>query len=126
MDLLANENFPPSRIKLLRNAGYKITSIIEEMPGAKDIDVLKRAHRENLIILTFDRDYGKLIYLHKSFIPAGIIYFRFDPSTPEEPAEIFLKIIKQSKILTTGKFTVIERGRIRQRTLHGINNTKNK
>jgi predicted nuclease of predicted toxin-antitoxin system len=118
MDFLANENFPVFSIKLLRKAGHKTASIIEETPGAKDLDILKRAQKENLVILTFDRDYGELIYRHKSFIPCGVVYFRFNPSAPEEPAIILLKILKKDKISILGKFTVIERVRIRQRPFH--------
>ena len=118
MDFLANENFPFLSIKLLRNTGHNVASVIEEAPGSKDIDILKRAHIENRVILTFDRDYGELIYRHRAFIPGGVVYFRFDPSTPKKPAEILSKIIKEGKISILGKFTVIERDRIRQRTLH--------
>jgi len=115
MDFLANENFPVVSIKLLRNAGHDVASVIEETPGNKDRGVLKRAHEENRIILTFDRDYGELIYRYKAFIPAGVIYFRFNPSTPEEPAEILLNILEKGKGPIVGRFTVVERGRIRQR-----------
>jgi predicted nuclease of predicted toxin-antitoxin system len=120
MDFLANENFPLFSIRLLRTAGYDIAGVIEDTPGAKDHDILKRAHEEARIVLTFDRDYGELVYRHKSFTPAGVVYFRFDPSTPQEPAEILLNIRKKGKVVISGKFTVIERGRIRQRTLHEI------
>jgi predicted nuclease of predicted toxin-antitoxin system len=88
MDFLANENLPLFSIRLLRNAKYNLASILEETPGAKDHDILKLAHEENRVVLTFDRDYGELVYRHKSYIPAGVLYFRFEPSTPEEPAEI--------------------------------------
>jgi len=120
MDFLANENFPLFSIKLLRDAGHNVASVIEETPGAKNLAVLKRACRENRIVLTFDRDYGELIYRHRSFIPGGVIYFRFDPSRPEEPARILSEILKEGKVSTLGKFTVIERDRIRQRTLYEI------
>lgn len=117
MNFLANENFPLVSIRLLRDAGHGVASVIEETPGAKDEAVLKRAHDESRIVLTFDRDYGELIYRHKSLAPAGIIYFRFDPATPEEPAKILLNALETGKISIAGKFTVIERERIRQRTL---------
>jgi len=120
MNFLANENFPLFSIRLLRNAGYTVASVIEDSPGARDYDVLKRASEKNSIILTFDRDYGELIYRCRSFFPGGVVYFRFDPSTPEEPAEILLNILGKKKISLPGKFTVIERDRIRQRTLAGI------
>jgi len=118
MDFVANENFPLFSVRLLRNAGHNVASIIEETPGATDSDILKRAQREKRIILTFDRDYGELIYRHRTFFAEGVVYFRFDPSTPGEPAKILLKVLEEGKVLLLGKFTIIERGRIRQRALH--------
>lgn len=87
MNFLANENFPAFSIRLLRNAGHNVTSVSEDTSGAKDHEVLKRVYDEKRIILTFDRDYGELIYRHQSPIHAGVVFFRFNPSTPEEPAE---------------------------------------
>ena len=120
MDFLANENFPVFSTRLLRDSGYNVASVIEDTPGAKDQDILKRAHEQSLIVLTFDRDYGELIYRYKSFVPAGVVYFRFDPHTPEEPAEILVNILDKGKVSILGKFTVVERDRIRQRTLPKI------
>jgi predicted nuclease of predicted toxin-antitoxin system len=118
MDFLANENFPLLSVRLLREAGHRVVSIIQEAPGSKDEDILKRAHRERLILLTFDRDYGELIYRHQDFPPAGVVYFRFAPATPSEPAEILNSIMASSDLSVIGKFTIVERGRIRQRSLH--------
>jgi hypothetical protein len=62
MHLLANENFPLVSVHLLRQAGYEIASITEDSPGIEDPEVLARAVDEQQIILTFDRDYGELVY----------------------------------------------------------------
>jgi len=118
MDFLANENFPLLSARLLREAGHRVVSIIQEAPGSKDEDVLKRAHTESLIILTFDRDYGELIYRHQALPPAGVVYFRFAPATPSEPAEILLNVMDKADLSVIGKFTIVERNRIRQRSLH--------
>ncbi|MBU4455828.1 MAG: DUF5615 family PIN-like protein [Syntrophaceae bacterium] len=118
MDFLANENFPLLSVRLLREAGHRIVSIIQEAPGSKDEDILKRAHNERLIILTFDRDYGELIYRHQALPPAGVVYFRFAPATPSEPAEILLNVMDKADLSVIGKFTIVERNRIRQRSLH--------
>ena len=61
MQFLANEDVPMASIRRLRAAGYDVASIIEDSPGVKDESVLSRAHAEQRIILTFDRDYGELI-----------------------------------------------------------------
>jgi predicted nuclease of predicted toxin-antitoxin system len=118
MDFLADENFPLSSVRLLREAGHRVVSIIHEAPGSKDEDILRRAHTERLIILTFDRDYGELIYRYHALPPAGVVHFRFAPATPSEPAEILLNVIDRPGLSVTGKFTIVERGRVRQRSLH--------
>lgn len=116
MKFLANENFPSAAITLFRNAGYDVRAVIEETPGAKDADILARANREKRIILTFDRDYGEMIYKLKMPVPAGVIYFRFNPSTPTEPAEYVLQLFSKG-IRFEERFTVVEREKLRQRPL---------
>ncbi|MFA6531161.1 MAG: DUF5615 family PIN-like protein, partial [Candidatus Micrarchaeia archaeon] len=86
MNFLANENFPLDSVVMLRRSGHHVVMIAEDSPGMKDIDVLKRALKDKSIILTFDRDYGELIFRYPRLIPDGLVYFRFDPSSPEEPA----------------------------------------
>ena len=64
MKLLANENFPRTSVLLLRELNYDVTSIGEDNSGISDKAVMKIAENEQRIILTFDRDYGELIYRH--------------------------------------------------------------
>lgn len=117
MQFLANENIPLSSILRLRDSGYDVTAIIVESPGASDSEVLSKANSERRIVLTFDRDYGELIYRLKYPQPSGVIYFRFFPRTPVEPAEHLLRLLSSTEIVLENKFTVIERDRIRQRPL---------
>ncbi len=117
MKFLANEDVPLASVRRMRAAGYDVASIIEDSPGIKDETVLSRAHTEQRIILTFDRDYGELIYRRRLPTPAGVAYFRFAPSTPEEPAERFIELLEIGHITLEGQFTVIGLGWIRQRPL---------
>lgn len=118
MRFLANENFPLASVKRLRQNGHDVVAVSEEMAGAKDQEVLARATEEERIILTFDRDYGELIYKHGLPIPDGIVYFRFEPSSPDQPAEYMLQLMATPDYLKlNGKFTVAEPGQIRQRPL---------
>jgi predicted nuclease of predicted toxin-antitoxin system len=80
MEFPANENFPPASIQHLREVGYRVISMLQEAAGAKDEDILKRAHEESLIILTFDQDYGELLFRHQALPPASVVYFRFSPA----------------------------------------------
>lgn len=117
MKFLANENFPLDSVYLLRRAGHRVLSVSEENAGMQDIDILKEAVKTKSIVLTFDRDYGELIFKHPKLLPTGLVYFRFDPATPEEPALILLNTLMQRSVHLPKHFTVIEESRIRQRTL---------
>ena len=117
MQFLANENIPLPSVRLLRKAGYDTASVTEISPGIEDITVLTRAIDEQRLILTFDRDYGELIYRLKQPSPKGIIYLRFRPHTPEEPAILLLKLFQMKDLQLESWFTVLERDQIRQRPL---------
>jgi predicted nuclease of predicted toxin-antitoxin system len=73
MRFLANENFPLPSVRLLRQAGYDLASVIEDSPGIEDAQVLSRAADEQRVILTFDRDYGELIYRLRLPSPTGVL-----------------------------------------------------
>lgn len=117
MRLLANENFPLPSVRLLRKAGWDVVSVTEDTPGLEDTEVLTRAADQQRVIVTFDRDYGELIYRLRMRSPAGVIYLRFRPQTPEEPAAIMLNLLQAEDLQFERWFTVVERNQIRQRPL---------
>jgi predicted nuclease of predicted toxin-antitoxin system len=115
--LLANENFPLASIRQLRQAGYEVESVTETMLSAPDTQVLKHAAANKQIILTFDKDYGELIFHRKIAVPDGLIFLKFDPFTPLEPGEMLIEMIFKAGIEITGFFIVLERDAIRKRKL---------
>ncbi|MCC5656038.1 DUF5615 family PIN-like protein [Nostoc sp. XA010] len=117
MRFLANENFPLPSVRLLRQAGYDVASVTEDSPGIEDTEVLTRGANEQRVILTFDRDYGELIYRLRLPSPTGVIYLRFRPHTPEEPATLLLNLLEIEGLQFEERFTVLERDQIRQRPL---------
>jgi predicted nuclease of predicted toxin-antitoxin system len=117
MRFLANENFPLASVHRLREAGHEVVAITEISAGAQDVVVLDRAAREDHILMTFDRDYGELIYRRHLPPPRGVIYLRVVPETPEEAASIVLALLRLPGLRLEGRYTVVERERIRQRPL---------
>lgn len=120
MKFLANENYPVKSIYILREEGYDVRSIIKDSPGIDDRTVLNQATQEGRIVLTFDRDYGELIYRHKMPVPVGVVYFRFTPITPAEPAQQLLNLLAMKDITLERKFTIISRNKVRQRSLPSL------
>lgn len=120
MRLLADENVPYPSVRLLREAGYDVVSMSELAPGAPDPEVLRRAQAEGQVLITFDRDFGELVYHKGAPAPRGIIYFRFVPTDPEEPARFHAALFGSEEIEWIGRFTVADRDRIRQRPLLSV------
>lgn len=112
---LANENFPKPSTLILRKSGFIVKSIQEDCPGITDPDVMKIALMYNLIVLTFDSDYGELIFKHAKDNPPSIVYFREKGQQPEFAAKFLISILGDSSIKLSGAFTVIEAKNIRQR-----------
>ncbi len=115
MRLLANENFPKASVLALRGYGYNVLSIGEDHPSIQDHEVIDIAVKDERLILTFDRDYGELVFKKGLKPPKGIIYLRIDTFTPDEPAEIIDKLIKSQKFVFDRHLTVVDNNFVRQR-----------
>lgn len=116
MEFLANENFPLPSINYLRKAGLNVTSISELYPGISDMEVINKARERNSIILTFDKDYGEIIYKLKLSYPPSVVFFRYKGEDPEYVGLLLISIINDKKIEIMNRFTVIEKENVRQRT----------
>lgn len=114
--LLLNENFPSPSIKPLREAGLDVLSISETCPGMDDVDVLALAVREQRWIVTFDRDYGELVFARRHPAPPAILLLRVVSYRPEEPAGWVIQLL-QNPLEYLGKLTVFNGRMNRSRLL---------
>ena len=115
MKLLANENFPLKSILYLRSKGFDISSIGSDNPSIKDNIVMNIAINENRTILTFDRDYGELIFKHNYKSQKGVIYLRLDEYEADEPGRLIEELINRKEFDFDSALTVLDRNGIRQR-----------
>lgn len=115
MKLLANENFPKASVLLLRNMNYDVLSIGEDNPSISDTAIMQIAEKEQRIIVTFDRDYGELIYRYNFKPSKGVIYLRIDTFSPEEPAIHVHYLLNILKVETDRRLTVFNGSSVRQR-----------
>jgi predicted nuclease of predicted toxin-antitoxin system len=112
---LANENFPRPGIIILREKGYPVKSISEDFPGIGDPEIMQLALDLKSIILTFDRDYGELIFRYTKDNPPAVVHFREKGNNPEFAASSLISLLENSGITLSGAFTVIETNNVRQR-----------
>lgn len=116
MRSLANENFPRPALLALRAAGVDVESIAEIMPGASDRVVLKHAVDTSRWLLTFDRDYGELVFLRAVPPPPAIVYLRQGAYLPQWPAEAVLSLLRRADFVQ-GHLVVVNGRMVRRRPL---------
>ena len=116
--LLANENFPGPALRKLRAAGVDVVAVVENMPAAKDVEVLEFARTNGRWIVTFDRDYGELVFKRGVLPPPAIIYLRQEPYPAERPADIVLALLSNPSLAEGHMLVVSERGIRRRRMPH--------
>lgn len=114
--LLADENFPRNSFNLLKEEGYDIKHIQVDNASISDHEVIKIAIDENRIIITFDSDFGELVF-KTGYKPRGIIFFRWREFRPSEPGRYLHQLIQNQSINLDGYFTVIDENQIRQRKI---------
>ena len=117
---LANENFPRPSTLSLRKQGFNVKSIQEDYQGISDETVIKIALDLDLIILTFDSDYGELIFKHSQRNPPAVVYFRDKGNDPLFAANILIPLLQNSSLVLPGAFTVVEVNHMRQRFLQEV------
>ena len=92
--LLLNENFPAPSVPLLRAVGYDVLAVAESWPGAADAEVLALAVREMRWLVTFDRDYGELLFARRLPAPPAVILLRVPSYRPDEPARWIIELAR--------------------------------
>lgn len=117
MRFLADENWPRPSVLRLRAAGLDVEAVAEFAPGIKDTEVLAHARQREQVLLTFDRDFGELLYRRAEPAPTGVVFFRFIPAGPDEAAEVLLGLLELQSIQLIDRYTVVARERVRQRPL---------
>lgn len=110
--LLADENFPGHVIRALVAAGHDVLSVASVSPGISDRAVLELACRSGRRLLTFDADFGDLVFAQGAEAPVAILYFRLHPIVVEEVVQPALRALKG---VPDGSFAVVSRDSIRLR-----------
>jgi predicted nuclease of predicted toxin-antitoxin system len=118
MRFLANENVASAIVDALRAHGSDVVWVKADMRGAGDDEILERARREARVLLTFDKDFGELPFRLGLPAECGIVLLRLRmPNAIADAAAIADRVAEGGD--WSGRFSVIEPGRIRSRDLPG-------
>lgn len=116
MKFLADECCDAGLVAALREAGHDVLYAIEDYAGASDDEILLKAHNENRILLTEDKDFGELVYrLEKR--AAGIVLIRIDVRERHLKWPRLKRLIEQYEDRLPGHFVIVHTSNFRFRPL---------
>lgn len=116
MRLCANENIPEECVSRLRQAGHDVLWIRETAPGSPDAAVLARTLAEERLLVTFDKDFGELVFRRGAKASHGIALFRISQPSPSVVAGRVATVLA-SRDDWHGHFSVVDDLTIRMRRL---------
>lgn len=116
MKFLADENFPLPSVRILQGYGYDILTVIEGHPSISDEDVIELANTTDRTILTFDKDYGELIFKYGLRPRRGVFYFRIQHFSPDEPGKLLHVLLTNTTITFDSTLFVYDGNELRQRS----------
>jgi predicted nuclease of predicted toxin-antitoxin system len=112
MRFLADESCDFAVVRALRRAGFDVLCISESSPRTEDSEVIRLALHEGRILLTEDKDFGRLVYSHGQDT-LGVIFLRFPTFARREISRDVLNLVKQQGEKLVGSFVTVQPGRIR-------------
>ena len=116
MRILADENFPRDAVVALRERGHDVAWVHSDAPGSTDVQVIARAQAEERVLVTFDKDFGELVFRMGLGAESGIVLFRISPSSPAHVTQVAI-VALESRDDWAGNLTVVEDDRIRMTPL---------
>jgi predicted nuclease of predicted toxin-antitoxin system len=114
--LCTNENLPELCVAALRKAGHDVLWIREAAPGSSDAEVLSRAQAEERLLLTFDKDFGELVFRRGLSASHGVVLFRIAQPSAAVVAQRVVAILS-SRTDWLAHYSTVEEHSIRMRAL---------
>lgn len=117
MKFLTDQDVYLATIRFLVTGGHDVATAAQHgLARASDVEVLNRAHAQDRILITRDRDFGRLVFVHGR-VP-GIVYLRMPPSTLDAVhAELGRVLSSYGEHDLRHAFVVVEPGRHRMRRI---------
>jgi predicted nuclease of predicted toxin-antitoxin system len=116
MRILADENIEDAVVEWMRAGGHDVKKVGASLPSVKDRQVLAIAVAENRVLITYDRDFGDLVFRQRS-MSTGIVLLRFSASKIAGRIVLLEQHWPDIESSSTGTFMVVSDDRVRVRRL---------
>lgn len=114
MRILADENIEREFIEALRKADFDVMSVRENYVGIADDEILQVAENENAVILTYDTDFGELVFRY-NLKSRGVILLRLSGLSLAKKIGKTIIAIRDHEAELENAFTVVSEKLVRIR-----------
>ena len=115
MRILADENIDRQIVAWLRGQGHDVVETAIAAPEAPDADLIAMSRREGRILMTFDRDIGRLVQSDAAPHP-GVVYLRLRGAGPHL-WDTFKRVWPRIESGIDGYFVTVKNEQVRRRPL---------
>lgn len=112
MRFLADESCDFAVVRALRAAGHDVGTVSDLTPGAEDHIVTALADSESRVLLTEDKDFGRLAYA-TGHSTSGVMLIRYPAGARSALGAAIVTVVAEFGDRLFGSFVVVEPGRAR-------------
>jgi predicted nuclease of predicted toxin-antitoxin system len=112
MRFLVDENVGPTVARWLATNGHDVFSVYEQARGSDDAAVLGKAHGEQRILITGDKDFGDKVY--RQHLPhCGIVLLRLEDERSSAKIATLRKLLDNHATALENRFVVVTEKQVR-------------
>lgn len=112
MKILADENIEREFVEALRESDFEVLSVWESYIGVADDEILQIAVNQKALILTYDTDFGELVF-RLNLKSHGIILLRVHGLSLDEKISKTILAFREHEAELENAFTVISENSVR-------------
>jgi predicted nuclease of predicted toxin-antitoxin system len=120
MRLLLDENLGARAAREVAAAGHDVASIATLAPSLNDRGVLELARTAQRVLITFDSDFGDLVFRLGVPPPGGIVYIRMHPIDDSLVGSWILRALEG---WSNGSMVVVSQDAVRRRAFGPVAST---
>jgi predicted nuclease of predicted toxin-antitoxin system len=109
---LADESCDFGVVRALRQAGHDVRAVCECALGAEDTQVIRLAVQDGRILLTEDKDFGRVVYV-SGREHGGVILLRYPATARTRACGDVVALVERLRDRLVGHFVVAQPGRVR-------------
>ena len=96
----------------LKAQGHQVFSVYDEGRGMDDQEIILKAHDEDWILVTNDKDFGEKVY-REHHPHRGVVFLRLGDERASNKIDVLRRLLESHSDQLPGQFVVVSEGQVR-------------